>query len=144
MGAALLLIYDLLRVLRKLIKHSNLVVTLEDLIFWLVSSVIIFAMLYEKNNGIIRGFSIGVMLIGMIVYNRTFSELFVKAMLQIIYYLSKPICFLYAKIKPIYHLIKLKIIELLKKIFKGLKNNWKSVRIKRSSRTQKKKKVASK
>ena len=72
-GILLLLVYDFLRVLRRIIPHKMWVVGTEDLIFWVGSAAALFAMLYRENSGYIRGFVIGGVLVGMFFYNLIFS-----------------------------------------------------------------------
>ena len=64
-GAALLLVYDLLRIMRRLVSHKSWVTGVEDLLFWIGSAIALFAMLYRENSGYIRGFAIGGVLVGM-------------------------------------------------------------------------------
>jgi hypothetical protein len=45
-GVILLVAYDVLRIFRRLIKHDAFFIALEDLIFWVVASLFIFAMIY--------------------------------------------------------------------------------------------------
>ena len=77
-GVILLILYDLLRIFRRVIIHNGFFVAFEDLIYWVVSGLLIFHMMYQQNNGIIRGFAILAMLIGMTLYHSVFSELFVN------------------------------------------------------------------
>lgn len=77
-GGMISLVYDGIRIFRRIIKHGGLLVALEDLIFWIGSGVMIFVMMYQQNNGIIRGFSIMGMMLGMIVYSKLFSRFIVK------------------------------------------------------------------
>jgi hypothetical protein len=48
-GSILLLIYDLFRIFRRLVKHDTFFVALEDLIFWVAASLFIFAMMYRRT-----------------------------------------------------------------------------------------------
>ena len=77
-GMALLFVYDLLRILRRLISHKSWVTGAEDLLFWALSAVALFAMLYRENSGYIRGFAIGGVLAGMLAYNLLLSAWVVK------------------------------------------------------------------
>ena len=54
MGALVLLSYDCLRILRESLPHNMVIVTAQDLIFWILASIFIFAMIYTKNSGTIR------------------------------------------------------------------------------------------
>ncbi len=90
-GGILLLAYDVLRIFRRLIKHGIILVAIEDLIFWLLASLFIFTMIFHKNNGIIRGFSIIGMLLGIILYHFSISDGLVKSLTKLIQTLFSPI-----------------------------------------------------
>lgn len=77
-GSILLIIYDSLRIFRKLIKHNNCTRSLEDILYWILSGFLIFKMMYKHNNGIIRGFTILGMFLGMIIYKILLSDFLVK------------------------------------------------------------------
>jgi spore cortex biosynthesis protein YabQ len=89
-GGILLLAYDVLRILRRLVKHGVFLVAVQDLIFWLVASLFIFTMIYRENNGIIRGFSIIGMMLGIILYHFSISDILVKAVTKLIQTLLSP------------------------------------------------------
>ncbi len=78
LGIVLVLIYDCLRILRRLIRHGVIWISLEDLCYWVFTAFVIFAMLYQKNDGLIRGFSIGGIVLGMFLYNQFISGYTVK------------------------------------------------------------------
>lgn len=78
-GAILLVMYDCLRILRKVVKHGAVLMSMEDIIYWTISSVLIFRMMYRLNDGIIRGFSLLGILLGMVIYKYTISDYVVKA-----------------------------------------------------------------
>lgn len=73
-GAALVIFYDCLRIFRRVIKHNKFCVGLEDIIYWAVSAVLIFKMMYQINDGAIRGFAIVGVGIGMVLYHYSISE----------------------------------------------------------------------
>ena len=77
-GMILLFVYDLLRIIRRLISHKSWMTGAEDLLFWIGSAVALFAMLYRENSGYIRGFVIGGVMVGMLFYNLLFSSWVVK------------------------------------------------------------------
>lgn len=98
-GAIILLVYDVLRIIRRLIKHDSFFIALEDLFFWVVASLFIFIIIYKENDGIIRGFSVMGMAIGMVLYHFTLSELFVRIITKVIHMLLSPLIFVINKIK---------------------------------------------
>jgi spore cortex biosynthesis protein YabQ len=68
-GAIILFVYDGFRILRRVVKQNEIIIALEDLVFWVFAGVFIFAMMYHLNDGIIRGYSVMGMTIGMLLYN---------------------------------------------------------------------------
>ncbi len=128
-GIMLLLAYDVLRVFRRLIKHGIFFVALEDLIFWVCASLFIFAMMYEENDGIIRGFSIMGMSLGMVLYHYILSDFIVNNITKLIRTLLSPIVFVLNKIKKIIKLIFTKVKRVSKLLIIRLKKGLKSVRI---------------
>ncbi len=139
-GVLLLIFYDTLRILRRIISHNAFFIAFEDLIYWVVSSLLIFHMMYRQNNGIIRGFAILAMLLGMILYHYAISELLVDTVSGLlnniinlignfIGLLFKPIRFLFRKIKRIFLWIFTKIKKLILFLSKILKNIFKSDKI---------------
>ena len=50
-GGWLMLVYDLFRVLRLMVKHSSFVRGIEDFLFWIFAGVVTFMLLYEQNVG---------------------------------------------------------------------------------------------
>ena len=64
MGVLLLFVYDVLRIVRRIVPHKMWLVGVQDLVFWICSAVALFAMLYRENSGYIRGFVIGGVLAG--------------------------------------------------------------------------------
>ncbi len=70
-GVKIAAAYDILRLFRVLIKHNNIVTGAEDFIFANAAGVFAFAMIYSCNDGIIRGFAICFIVLGICFYNVT-------------------------------------------------------------------------
>lgn len=139
-GVLLLIFYDVLRILRRVIIHNGFFVAFQDLIYWVISSLLIFHMMYVQNNGIIRGFSIVAMLLGMLIYHWVLSELVVDTISGIINKIInligkfitlvfKPVIFLFRKIKKIFLWIFSKIKKFMHFLLNALKKIWKSSKI---------------
>lgn len=128
-GVLIILAYDILRILRRLIPHNAIVLAIEDIIFWVLASLFIFAMIYTMNNGTIRGFSVMGMGIGMTLYHFIFSELFVKWMTKAFLLLLRPICILINRIKRVLRFVVSKLKKAFSKLYFQLKKTVKSVRI---------------
>lgn len=137
-GLIILFVYDNLRILRRLVKHNNLVIAVQDLIFWVTASVFIFAMMYRENNGIIRGFSVMGMAIGMVLYHYILSELLVDAVTKVIFTLFRPFIFVFKRIKGFILFVYKKGKRVCKFLLLRLKKLLKSVRIALNKRKLKK------
>lgn len=68
LGVFMMIIYDGIRIFRRLIPHGTAVVALEDILYWLFCGAGIFRMLYVENSGAIRGFAIAAVVLGMLLY----------------------------------------------------------------------------
>lgn len=147
-GALILLAYDILRIFRRVVKHNYFFIAIEDLLFWVITSVFIFAMIYNENNGIIRGFSIMGMAIGMLIYNFTLSPLVVKLISKLILLLLGPFRFINNSLKKLSRFIQRKLQKLYKLLWMRLIKLLKSVKInlneKRNKRLARRKEVKAK
>mgnify|MGYP000597302272 FL=1 len=61
--------------------------------------------MYERNNGIIRGFIVISQIFGALIYRYAFGKLFVKYMTGLLIFILKPL-------KKLFLLIKIKVHEL--------------------------------
>ncbi len=81
-GIVLMLLYDIFRIFRHILKHGTFLTAMEDILYWVICAVGIFAMLYEENDGLLRWFVIGGVVAGMLLENNLISPwvifLFVK------------------------------------------------------------------
>ena len=106
-GVVITIIYDLFRILRRIIKHTNFFIAIEDLFFWIGAGIFLFFMLYKTNNGMIRWFSVAGAGLGMLVYKYTIGEHLVEIMSTILKKTLDMVCrclrFLF---KPIKKLVK--------------------------------------
>lgn len=79
MGAFITFVYDLLRILRRVISHNSFFVSLEDLAFWVFCAVSVFLMMLRLSDGTLRWFAVLGALAGMFVYRKTVSGFWVKS-----------------------------------------------------------------
>lgn len=132
-GIILMLVYDLLRIIRRLIPHGNGWVSVEDFLFWMGSAITIFGMLYRENDGYLRGFSIGGVVLGMILYSLLLSRLVVKCSVfvleKILYILLRPVVCLLKLLRRPFKAGRKKALKVGRFLKKRLKNIWKTVKI---------------
>ena len=108
LGAVITCVYDSFLILRRLIRHNMLLISLEDLVFWIACAVSVYYVLYEENNGILRWFAVVGACVGMIAYKKTLSpwivcgvsgvlEKIFCVVLWIVRFIFKPFAFLLRK-----------------------------------------------
>ena len=132
-GMALLLVYDLIRIMRRLIPHKSWAMGAEDLLFWAGSAIALFAMLYRENSGYIRGFAIGGVLAGMLAYNLLLSAWVVKGSVfllkKALFLASRPLVWTARLLKGPFGRLKKLLKKVLRFFKKQLKKIWKAVRM---------------
>ena len=77
-GVGLVLVYDAFRILRRIIKHGNIWIGLEDIFYWIFCTIAVFLLLYQKNDGMMRLFTFVGILFGMAIYYFLFSRFVIK------------------------------------------------------------------
>jgi len=88
-GAAIGLLYDVFRIIRKTAPHSGFVVQLEDLFFWIAATGLTFYYMLHRNFGEIRPFVLIGFALGLVLYFATLSRLVLIVFVAIINYLKK-------------------------------------------------------
>ena len=76
-GAGLACLYDILRIFRRVAAHGNLWIGLEDFIYWVICTGVVFVMLYRENDGMARGYAFGGVMLGMLLYHLLLSRFLV-------------------------------------------------------------------
>ena len=97
-GIMMGIIFDLVRIVRKIIKHPNFFVQLEDMLYWIFCGFTGFYMLYICNYADIRPYIFIGIILGATLYFLTFSIVFMGIMTRIINYVK-------AVLRKLYHLI---------------------------------------
>lgn len=133
LGGILMFVYDMLRILRRLVRHNTWWVDLEDFLFWVGSAIAIFSMLFRENDGYLRGFSIGGVVLGMLLYAATLSPLVVKASVfvlkKIAFVLTRPLVWVSRLLKIPLRAIRRQGKKIMVFSKKRLKKIWKTVKI---------------
>lgn len=106
------LLFDMFRISRRTFKTSDIVTSIEDIFFWLLSGLLIIFSLFKFNNGDIRVYIIIGLIAGVSIYILIFSKLIINTLVKIITFIKKII----SKIVKIF----LIPIDLIKKMFKIL------------------------
>ncbi len=83
-GFALMLVYDIVRIFRHIVRHGTILMAAEDVLYWLFCAIGIFAMLYQENDGLLRWFVLGGVTVGMLLENHFISPVVVSLFVKII------------------------------------------------------------
>lgn len=136
-GGLVLIAYDALRIIRRLIKHGTFLLTVEDLIFWIITGIFIFTMIYRQNNGIIRGFAVMGMTAGMLLYHIIIKDHLVNIVVKGIRILLKPFVAVLKAINKFMASVNKKVQNALKVLLKQLKLADKSIKMRYSKKHNK-------
>lgn len=120
-GVAIGILFDFFRILRRSIKTSNLVTYIQDILFWILTGIIVLYSIWYFNNGELRIFVFLGLIIGILIYMTTLSSIIVKIFTKILVF---GINILKVPFKIIYSLISkiiTGIVVLFNKITKKLK-----------------------
>lgn len=89
LGAEIALVYDGLRILRRVICHSNFLISIEDLLYWGFVSFGMFGLLYYENSGTFRWFSVLGAAVGMMIYKALIGRFLVEYLSGILLWCKK-------------------------------------------------------
>ena len=67
-GMGLMLLYDLLRLFRRILSHGPLWVGVEDLLYWILFTLVVFGMLRREYHGTLRGFALAGVATGLLIF----------------------------------------------------------------------------
>lgn len=91
LGAAAALVYDLLRVWRRVRKQTLFFVSLQDFLFWFVLGLAGFSLIYRYNAGTLRFFAFFGICAGACLYGVTLGRFFVTYCLKLVLFLTFPL-----------------------------------------------------
>jgi len=101
------IIFDCFRILRKSFKTSDFVTYVEDILFGIITGLLILYSIFKFNNGELRFYLFLGIFFGLLLYFLVFSSVFIKISVSIIYIAKKIINFvLITPIKFTYNLIR--------------------------------------
>ena len=83
-GVCIGLIFDLFRILRKSFKTSNLIIYIQDILFWIFTGISIVFFMYNYSDGSIRLYMILGLILGFLLYLLTISKYIIKVFVFII------------------------------------------------------------
>ena len=88
-GIIIGLIFDFFRILRKSFKTSNFITYIEDILFWVLTGLLLIYSIFKFNNGEIRLFMLFGVFMGCVIYMLLISSFFIRINVKIISILKK-------------------------------------------------------
>ena len=105
-GIIIGLVFDFFRILRISFKTKDFITYIEDILFWIITGIILLYSIFIFNNGQIRFFMFLGVIIGVISYILLISKYIIKVNVFIINLVKKifliPLKFIYKIIKKIF------------------------------------------
>ena len=88
-GVVVALLFDVFRISRRVVRTSTVATCVEDLMFWIISALFMFALSLKFNDGEIRWYMFLGLAFGAIIYFGTFSRFVVKCSVAVISFFKK-------------------------------------------------------
>ena len=77
-GVIIGLLFDFFRILRRSFKTSNIITYFEDVLFWILTGVLILYNIWYFNNGEIRIYMFLGIIMGVLIYMLTLSNIIIS------------------------------------------------------------------
>ncbi len=120
-GVVIGILFDFFRILRRSFKTSNIITYVEDVLFWILTGVLILYNIWYFNNGEIRIYMFLGIIMGLLIYMLTLSNIIVSLFSKILKMLIKILEIPFKTIISIFHKIITIIIKIFKKFTKKIK-----------------------
>ena len=83
-GVEIGILFDFFRILRRTIKTGNIVTYIQDILFWILTGILVLYNIWYFNSGEIRVYMFLGIIIGTLIYMSTLSNIFVKLFTKIL------------------------------------------------------------
>ena len=121
-GVAIGVLFDFFRILRRTIKTSNIITYIEDVLFWILTGLLILYNIWYFNNGEIRIYMFLGIIMGVLIYMSTLSNILIKIFSKILQTIIKVLELPFKTIFLIFRKIFTTIVTFFTKITKKYKN----------------------
>ena len=105
-GVLIGLLFDVFRILRRSFKTADIITYLEDILFWILTGLILLYSIFTFSNGEIRFYMFLGIFLGCLLYMLTISKYFIKINVKIILTIKKIISVIIFPIKIIVNFIR--------------------------------------
>lgn len=83
-GIIIGLLFDLFRILRKSFKTSDIITYIQDILFWILTGLILLYSIFTFSNGEVRFYMFLGVFLGCLIYMLLFSKYFININVKII------------------------------------------------------------
>ena len=118
-GIIISFLFDIFRILRKVYKFSNMLIYMQDILFWLLTGIIILQAIFKFNSGDIRIFLFLGIFVGVFIYISLFSIYVIK----IGSFILKLMNTLIRKLINVFKVPICKILNFMIKYYRNLRKN---------------------
>ena len=112
-GVIIGLLFDFFRILRRSFKTSNIITYFEDVLFWILTGVLILYNIWYFNNGEIRIYMFLGIIMGGLIYMLTLSNIIISLLSKILILIVKVLELPFKTLFSIFH----KFFTVIMKIF---------------------------
>ena len=121
-GVAIGILFDIFRILRRSIKTLDIITYIEDILFWILTGLLILYNIWYFNNGEIRIFMFLGIIMGILVYMSTLSNIIIKIFSKILQTIIKILELPFKTINIIFRKIITSLTKIFTKIIKKFEN----------------------
>ena len=120
-GVEIGILFDFFRILRRTIKTGNIVTYIQDILFWILTGILVLYNIWYFNNGEIRIYMFLGIIIVTLIYMSTLSNISVKLFTKILSMIIKALEIPFKTIITIFRKIITTILLLFTKNAKKIK-----------------------
>lgn len=123
-GIVIGILFDIFRIWRRSFKTADWLTCLQDILFWLLTGLIVLFSIFQFNHGEIRSYVFIGIAIGVILYMLAISRFIVKNCVKVIQWMKKMLAYPIKKILQLIKKIFQKPIKFLHNLSNKIKNNF--------------------
>ena len=105
-GMCMGILFDFFRIQRRVFKTYDFVTYVQDILFWIISGIILIFVTMKYTDGELRSYMIIGIILGIMLYLKLISKYFIKINTTILSFFIKLIKIPFKPFKKIYEIIK--------------------------------------
>ena len=91
LGVFITFLYDFFRILRRVIAHRGIWISIEDFAFWTYTCMAVFLLMHRQGEGTLRWFAVMGAMTGMVLYKKTIGPLYLRFGTWLFHWLFWPV-----------------------------------------------------